>query len=75
VPTVLDRLSGADNPGIENVLVGHFTRDVVRLFDQAVDRRALHPFGLLAELLEHLIEARDLVLGLLQTSRGWWPSR
>jgi hypothetical protein len=63
---VFDCLRRADDGGIEHILVGHLAGDLISLADKSIDGRALHPFGLLAELLEHLTEPRDLVLGLFQ---------
>src|SRR5436305_4775236 len=53
---MLDRLGGADDGGVQNFLVGHFTRDLVRLLDEAIDGGALYALRRLAQLLEHLIE-------------------
>jgi hypothetical protein len=39
---------------------------LVGLLDDAVDGRALRPAGLLAELLEHLLEPLDLLVGPLE---------
>jgi len=63
---VFDRLCRADDRGIQHFLVGDFARDLIGFLDEAVDRRALHALRFLAELLEHLVEARDLVLGLVE---------
>jgi hypothetical protein len=63
---VLHGLGGADNGGIENYLVRDLASKLVRLADEPVDCRALHPLRILAELLEYLIKPRDLVLGFLK---------
>ncbi len=63
---VLDGLRRADDRGIQHFLVGHLARNLVGLADETVDRRAFHALRPFAELLEDLIEARDLILGLLE---------
>jgi hypothetical protein len=59
---VLDRLCGADDGGIENLLVGDLAGNIVRFRNETVDRGTLHALRLLAEFLEHLVEPRDLIL-------------
>ena len=63
---VLDRLRCADDGGIEHFLVGDFAGDFVGFANEAVDRGAFHALRLLAELLEDLVEPRDLVLGFFE---------
>src|SRR3954466_11237848 len=63
---VLDRLSSADDRGIQNILVGNLASNVVGFRDQSVDRRAPHTFRLVAEFLEYLSKALDLLFGFRQ---------
>src|SRR6476619_5785705 len=63
---VLDGLRRSDNGRIQHIFVRDFTGQLVRLADQTVDGRTLHPFRLLAKLLEDLVKPADLVFRFLE---------
>src|SRR5262249_38111209 len=63
---MFDRLRCPDDGGIEHILVRHLARDLIRLADEAVDRRTLNPCGFLTEFFEDLVQQAHLVLGLFQ---------
>jgi hypothetical protein len=63
---VLDGLCVRDDGGVQHGLVFDLAGRLVGLLDDAVDGRALRPAGLLAELLEHLLEPLGLLVGLLE---------
>ena len=63
---VLDGLGVGDDSGIEHRLVFDFARRLIGLLDDAVDRWTLRSARLLAELLEGLLKALDLLVGFLK---------
>src|SRR3954447_23975063 len=63
---MLDGLRGSHDRSVEHGLVLDFARGRVGFLDQAVDRRAVGARGLFAELVEHLLEPLDLLIGFLQ---------
>src|SRR5216684_5469467 len=63
---VLDGLRRGDHGRIENVLVVDVADDVIRLLQDAVDRRTIHRFHRLPFELEYLLEPLHVVLGLVQ---------
>jgi hypothetical protein len=63
---VLDRLGGADDRGVEDFFVRDLARDFIGLADQTVDGGAFDSLRILTELLEYLLQARDLIFRLLE---------
>src|SRR4051794_9564248 len=63
---MLDGLRGSHDRSVEHGLVLDFARGRVGFPDQAVDRRAVGAGGLFAELIEHLVEPLDLLVGFFQ---------
>jgi len=61
---MLDGLCRRDQRRIEHHLVVDLARDLVRLVDNAVDRRAFGPLRLDLQFLERLVEPFDLPLRL-----------
>ena len=61
---MLDCLRGGDQGGIEHDLVVDLAGDLLRLVEDAFDRRALGALGLFLQRLESAIEPLDLALGL-----------
>jgi nicotinamide-nucleotide amidase len=62
---VLDGLRAPYQPRIQDRALVGFADQLLGLFDEALERRALLAFRLLAEQLEDLLEALDLAFGLL----------
>jgi hypothetical protein len=63
---VLDGLSRGNDGGIEHILVVDLAGNVVSLVDDSVDGRTGHRLWLLAQHLEHLLEALHVSLGLAE---------
>jgi len=63
---VFDRLRIGDDCGVQHRLVLDLAGRVVGFLDQAVDSGAIGRLRSLAELLEDLIEALNLLVGLFQ---------
>src|SRR5215203_1166204 len=62
---VLDGLSSRDDPGISGWASTERLHDLLAFGNDALDGLALHAFGLLAQTLEHLVQAFHLLLGFL----------
>ncbi len=60
---MLDRLSAADNGGVEHLPIG---RNLISLLDKAVHGWTVDVLRLLAELSKNFIESRYMVLGFPQ---------
>jgi hypothetical protein len=63
---VPDGLRIGDDGRVQHGLVLDLACGLVGLLDDAVDRGALRPAGLLAELFEHLLKPLDLFVGLFE---------
>jgi hypothetical protein len=65
---VISSPSGGDDGGVEDVLVVDLAADVFGPLDDAVDRGAVDRVGLLAQELEHLLQAFEVTHRLFQSA-------
>ena len=61
---MLDGLRRSDQPGVRGRAIGELLHDLAAFRQDALDGFAWHALGLLAQHLEHLLQAFDLLLGL-----------
>jgi hypothetical protein len=66
---VISSPSGGDDGGVEDVLVVDLAADVFGPLDDAVDRGAVDRVGLLAQELEHLLQAFEVTHPFQSASR------
>src|SRR5262249_10898714 len=63
---VFDRLRGSNERRVEHGLVLDFAGNILGLFDDAIDRRAVDALGLLPEQIEYLIKPFYVIFGFAQ---------